>query len=132
LNTLAIIGSSLYLYTSNAVQKLMIRKNSVIISGSLLLSLTIITISGSSLSFAQQPPIFFANHTAENNTQSSNIFYKGPSLVGVRVYDYYKSEQWQVVQNILSQGFEIKSIIPASQLPNSGSPTGVLVILEKK
>ncbi len=110
----------------------MIRKNSVIISGSLLLSLTIITISGSSLSFAQQPPIFFANHTAENNTQSSNIFYKGPSLVGVRVYDYYKSEQWQVVQNILSQGFEIKSIIPASQLPNSGSPTGVLVILEKK
>jgi hypothetical protein len=110
----------------------MIRKNSIIISGLFLLSLMIMIMTGSSLSFAQQPPLFFVNQTGKNNTQSSNIFYKGPSLIGVRVYDYYKSEQWQVVQDIISQGFEIKSIIPASQLPNSGSPIGVLVILEKK
>ena len=91
----------------------------------------VLTITGSSLSFAQQPPIFSANQSG-NNTQTSNIFYKGPVLAGIRVYDYYKSEQWQAVENMIFQGFEIKSIIPASQLPNSGAPMGVLVILEKK
>ena len=110
----------------------MIMKNSIIISGLFLLSLLIMTLIGSSLSFAQQPPISFANQTGNNNTQSSNIFYKGYSLVGIRVYDIYKNEQWQIVQTYTFQGFEIKSIIPASQLPKSGSPMGVLVIMQKR
>ena len=90
----------------------------------------VLTITGSSLSFAQQPPIFSANQSG-NNTQTKNFFYKGPVLAGIRVYDYYKTEQWQTVENMIFQGFEIKSIIPASQLPY-GNPVGVLVILEKK
>lgn len=126
-----IITFSSYLYTSHALPNIMIKKYSIIISGLFLLSLMVLTTTGSSLSFAQQPPIFSANQSG-NNTQTSNIFYKGPVLAGIRVYDYYKSEQWQAVENMIFQGFEIKSIIPAAQLPNSGAPMGVLVILEKK
>jgi hypothetical protein len=109
----------------------MIMKNSVIISGLFLLSLLIMTLIESSVSFAQQPPISIANQTGKS-TQSSNILYKGYSLVSIRVYDIYKSEQWQIVQDYIFQGYEIKSIIPASQLPNSGSPMGLLVIMQKK
>jgi len=108
----------------------MVKKYSIIISGLFLLSLIVLTIAGSSLSFAQQPPIFSANQSGKN-TQNSNIFYKGPVLAGIRVYDYLKTEQWQAVENMIMQGFDIKSIIPASQLPYS-NPVGVLVILEKK
>ena len=108
----------------------MVKKHSIIISGLFLLSLMVLTITGSSLTFAQQPPIFSANQSG-NNTQTKNFFYKGPVLAGIRVYDYSKTEQWQAVENMIFQGFEIKSIIPASQLPYE-NPMGVLVILEKR
>jgi hypothetical protein len=103
-------------------------KKEAIITGAFLLS---IIITGSSLAFAQQPSTLSVNRTA-NNMSSSNVFYKGPSVLGIRVYDYFKNEQWQVVENYISQGYEIKSVIPASQLPNTGSPMGILVILEKR
>jgi alcohol dehydrogenase (cytochrome c) len=69
---------------------------------------------------------------AGNNTQSANVFHKGKWVLIIRIYDIFMNQQWGVVDSYVSQGYEIKSIIPASQLPNTGSAVGLFVVLEKK
>jgi hypothetical protein len=70
--------------------------------------------------------------TLANAQIDEKTFYKGPTVVVLRLTNPYLATQWKDVETYTTQGFLIVSIIPGKSLaPDPNNPGLIFVVMQK-